>query len=53
MHARCMYVAEVSDILLLPFQLKSGTVIVTLKKSTAKEWPFLTGREKKLKDARE
>lgn len=34
-------------------KVKGGTVIVTLKKSAAKEWPFLTGREKKLKDARE
>jgi calcyclin binding protein len=34
-------------------KLKSGTVIVTLKKSVTKDWTCLTATEKKLKDARE
>ena len=34
-------------------QIKSGNVTICLKKKDDKEWPFLTGREKKLKDARE
>jgi calcyclin binding protein len=34
-------------------KLKSGTVIVTLKKSSTKEWSCLTAIERKLKDARE
>ena len=33
--------------------MKSGNATICLRKKEKDEWPFLTGREKKLKDARE
>ena len=34
-------------------QVKSGNVTICLRKKEKRDWPFLTAREKKLKDARE
>ena len=53
------YSLVISDLLkrIVPDQssakVKSGMVIVSLRKSSSESWDCLTGREKKLKDARE
>lgn len=39
--------------LLLRLQVKSGMVIVRLRKSRKEQWTYLTAREKRLKEARE
>lgn len=37
----------------IPIKVKSGMIIIMLRKGTSRHWDHLTAREKKLKDTKE